>query len=120
MHFPKTRIHLDVRDAERSIAFYEALLAVGAERRGQRRAVFDLDSPPLVLVIDRHSQRSPEHRFELVVDDPRAIGATAIALRRAGVRLRLEDRGIQALDPDGNAWTVRLDPANAGRTVVPV
>jgi hypothetical protein len=36
------------------------------------------------------------------------VGDTAIALRRAGASLRLEDRGLEALDPDGNAWHIRL------------
>jgi hypothetical protein len=38
-------------------------------------------------------------------------------LRRAGVRLRLADEGIEAHDPDGNAWRVRFVPSSKGRAV---
>jgi hypothetical protein len=50
-------------------------------------------------------------RFALVVLKPEDIGYTAIALRRAKIRLRLEDAGIVTQDPDGNGWRVRFVPS---------
>ena len=56
--------------------------------------------------------------YSLVVNEPREVGHAAIALRRAGVPLRLQDEGIEARDPDGNAWRVRFVPSAKGRAVV--
>jgi hypothetical protein len=46
------------------------------------------------------------------------VGTAAIALRRAGVPLRIYDQGIEAKDPDGIPWRVRFVPSAAGRAVV--
>ncbi len=116
---PKKRILLGVTDTARSIVFYKALLGEGPASRSRRSAVFDLDSPPVVLTIElRVRVAAPEERYDLLVEDPRRVGHTAVALRRAGVKLRLADEGIEAVDPDGHAWRVRLAPAGAGRAVV--
>jgi len=56
-------------------------------------------------------------RFSLVVTQPQHVGHAAIALRRAGVQLRLEDQAIEAEDPDGNAWRVRFVESAPGRSV---
>ena len=115
----KFRIHLGVCDAGRSAAFYEALLGATPSRRDAMTAVFELDSPPLVLTVEQDPRAKPDvrSRFALFVDEPRLIGDVAIALRRAGVRLRLEDEGIETHDPDGNAWRVRFAPSTRGRSV---
>lgn len=151
MVLPKLHIHLGVCDAVRSTAFYEALLGATPACRDRTTAVFDLDSPPLILTVEQRSRaslatgsspatvgiaggsstrrpsggsrgcgRAPSaaSRFDLLLDEPRLIGDVAIALRRAGVRLRLEDEGIEAHDPDGNAWRVRFVPSTKGRAVL--
>lgn len=107
MLLPKTQIHLRVGDANRSVAFYEALLGTTA-RRSEGGAMFDLDLPPLVLIVQEPSGRIPPARFALLVGDPRRIGSTAVALRRAGIRLTLGNRGVSAVDPDGNEWRVHV------------
>lgn len=117
MILPKLHIHLGVGDAVRSTAFYEALLGATPACRDATTAVFDLDSPPLVLTVEQRTS-SPASHFALLLDEPRLIGDVAIALRRAGVRLRLEDEGIEAHDPDGNAWRVRFVPSTKGRAVL--
>jgi hypothetical protein len=87
-------------------------------------AVFEFDSPPLLLTLQQRPQASrhkvirPLPRFALVVNEPQQVGHAAIALRRAGIRLRLQDEGIEASDPDGNAWRVRCVPSANGRAVV--
>jgi catechol 2,3-dioxygenase-like lactoylglutathione lyase family enzyme len=136
MFLPKTHIHLGVEDAGESIAFYEALLGGPPIRRSDHVAVFEFDSPPLVLTLEsnpagvptqaapvppqraRRPRRSKAPQFALLVSEPQHVGTAAIALRRAGIRLRLEDQGIEAHDPDGNAWRVRLMPRAKGRSVV--
>jgi catechol 2,3-dioxygenase-like lactoylglutathione lyase family enzyme len=138
----KTRIHLKVVDTNRSSAFYEALLGAAPAVRSAHVAVFELDSPPLVLTLEEHPDalraRPPpprrtraargsedpgrddraDPRFALLVNEPRELGTAAIALRRAGVPLRLEDQAIEALDPDGNAWRIRFVPSTPDRAVV--
>jgi catechol 2,3-dioxygenase-like lactoylglutathione lyase family enzyme len=141
--FPsKTHIHLDVDDAVQSTAFYEALLGAPPARRSAGEAVFESDSPPLVLTLANRppSRRARARRaidvepprkrkrgragscanagFSLLVTEPSHVGTAAIALRRAGVPLRIYDQGIEAKDPDGNPWRVRFVPSAAGRAVV--
>jgi catechol 2,3-dioxygenase-like lactoylglutathione lyase family enzyme len=149
----KVHIRLLVGDEERSSAFYEALLGSRVSRRSDTHAVFELDSPPVVLTLEwpiESPRLSPDARdlpaertsrgagvggsarkvrgppaparrptaFMLVVNQPEHVGHAAIALRRAGVRLTLEDQGIEACDPDGNMWRVRFVPSATGRAVV--
>jgi len=140
MFLPKSHIHLDADDLARSAIFYEALLGSAPSRRSGSVAIFELDSPPLVLTLEQRQGRIQVRpgrragarrrredaglnllevpRFALVVSEPQQVGHAAIALRRAGVQLRLEDEGIEAKDPDGNAWRVRFVPSAGGRAVV--
>ena len=128
MYLSKTHIHLDVDDACQSATFYEALLGAPPARQSSVAAVFDFDSPPLVLTVEerghgKHARRAARAarqgsaRFSLVVTQPQHVGIAAIALRRAGVQLRLEDSAIEAEDPDGNAWQVRFVESAPGRFV---
>jgi catechol 2,3-dioxygenase-like lactoylglutathione lyase family enzyme len=124
MFLPKTHIHLDVDDAGESATFYEALLGAPPARRSDSAAVFVFDSPPLVLTLEsppkrRSARRRPSNEgFALLVTEPAHVGHAAIALRRAGVRLRVEDEGIEARDPDGTPWQVRFAPRVRGRSVI--
>jgi catechol-2,3-dioxygenase len=122
MFLSRTYIDLEVHDADRSATFYEALLGAPPAQRGDHMAVFEFDSPPLVLTLKRPRSASPSSRgrFALVVPQPEHVGNAAIALRRVGVRLRLEDQGIETSDPDGNAWRVRFVPSAKDRTVIPL
>lgn len=139
MVLPKLHIHLGVCDAVRSAEFYEALLGATPACRDATTAVFELDSPPLILTVEQGSaprastavrpgasraarparEGSATSQFDLLLGEPRLIGDVAIALRRAGVRLRLADEGIETHDPDGNAWRVRFVPSTKGRAVQP-
>jgi catechol 2,3-dioxygenase-like lactoylglutathione lyase family enzyme len=134
MWLPKTHIRLGVDNAAHSAVFYEALLGAPPAHRSENLAVFEFDSPPLILTVEecsparrskiRRSSRPqargapPEEpaplckqgKFALFVAEPNQVGDTAIRLRRAGIRLRVEDQGIEAHDPDGNAWRVRFVP----------
>jgi catechol 2,3-dioxygenase-like lactoylglutathione lyase family enzyme len=121
MLFAKTHIHFRVDDAILSAAFYEALLGAPPARRSVDTIVFESDSPPLILTVEKRSGRrgAAQHaKYALVVTAPQDIGHAAVALRRAGIRLRLEDQGIETHDPDGNAWHVRFEPSAPGRSVV--
>jgi catechol 2,3-dioxygenase-like lactoylglutathione lyase family enzyme len=142
MLLSKTIVVLRVEDASKSVVFYEALLGGPPARRSAQLAVFDFESPPLVLTVEecrrggRSAVRYPgaprasrSARDEacgmrahvpmaLVVAEPQQVGDAAIRLRRAGIRLRVQDEGIEAHDPDGNQWRVRFVPSSQGRSVV--
>jgi catechol 2,3-dioxygenase-like lactoylglutathione lyase family enzyme len=123
MFLEKKLVHLNVRDAGRSIAFYEALLGMAPVHSTPTTARFDLDSPPLVLVVaafdaNRKSASDKSAIFTLVVNEARHVGDAAIAMRRAGVPIRIEDHGIEVHDPDENTWCVRFEPSARGRAVV--
>jgi hypothetical protein len=123
MFSPKPRIELHVEDADRSADFYAALLQAKADRSQGLAAVFDVESPPLTLTLTPRTTGGPKRslaRFALVVTRPEDIGLAAIALRRAKVKLRLEDAGIVTQDPDGNGWRVRFVPSARAAAVLTV
>lgn len=123
MPLSKTHIALSVGDTGQSAAFYEALLGGPPLRRSAGLAVFELESPPLLLTVEdrplRRSKPRPPVSFVLAVAEPQHVGDAAIRLRRAGFRLRVEDRGIEAQDPDGNAWRVSFVSSAHGPAVMP-
>ena len=122
MPFPRTHIYLGVEDVEQSSYFYEALLGGPPASQDTGVRIFELDAPPLVLTLEnrRRAAAARPHGFALVVLDPEHVGKAAIALRRAGARLRLQDEGIEARDPDGNTWKIRFVPWAKARAVVPI
>jgi catechol 2,3-dioxygenase-like lactoylglutathione lyase family enzyme len=124
MFQPRTLIQLGVEDLPRSAAFYEALLNAKPAHASAAAVVFDIDAPPLSLTLQARDmgrragrKRPPPRRFEIVVPEPEQVGAAAVALRRAGARLRFLDRRIEATDPDGNVWRVLFEPRAAARSV---
>jgi catechol 2,3-dioxygenase-like lactoylglutathione lyase family enzyme len=131
----KTHIRLDVEEASESIAFYVALLGAPPTGQSGTSTVFALASSPVVLTVEarprpmegsdpskRPQREAPAHgartRFSFLVPEPQNVGDAAVRLRRAGVRLRIEDQGILVQDPDGNAWRVRFVPRTRGPTIV--
>jgi catechol 2,3-dioxygenase-like lactoylglutathione lyase family enzyme len=91
--------------------------------RRTRRARATVSAPQAVAPPARtrakygESSRSGE-TFALVVPEPEHIGKAAVALWRAGARMRLEDAGIETRDPDGNAWRVRFVPGAKEREIL--
>jgi catechol 2,3-dioxygenase-like lactoylglutathione lyase family enzyme len=122
MSYPRTHIYLGVEDIDQSALFYEALLGGPPASRNTGITVFEFDAPPLVLTIETHPHPAAlgPHGFAHDVPEPEHVGKAAIALRRAGARLRLQDEGIEVRDPDGNTWKVRFVPSAKGRTVVSI
>jgi catechol-2,3-dioxygenase len=122
MGSPRTHIYLGVEDNDQSALFYEALLGGPPASRNSGITVFEFEAPPLVLTLETHPHPGAlgHTRYALVVPEPEHVGRAAVALRRAGARLRLQDEGIEACDPDGNTWKVRFVPFAKGRSVVPI
>ncbi|HEX4446220.1 MAG TPA: VOC family protein [Polyangiaceae bacterium] len=127
MYSPRTLIHLGVDDIQKSAAFYEALLGAPPLSRATGVAVFEMDAPALVLTLETWTRATRAlarkhpgvRQFAMVVPRPEQVGTAAIALRRAGAQLRLLDRRIEAVDPDGNGWGVRFEPLATERSVIP-
>jgi catechol-2,3-dioxygenase len=121
----RTEIQLGVSDVRRSATFYAALFGATPLVDLESRVVFDLDAPPLVLTLEclPSARRRPDargadrRRFAVLVPRPELVGKAAVALWRSGAKLRLLDEGIEARDPDGNGWRVRLDPREPERAV---
>ncbi|HLK36074.1 MAG TPA: VOC family protein [Polyangiaceae bacterium] len=141
MDLARTHILLGVDDAGRATAFYEALLGAPPAIREEGVTIFESDAPPLVLTLQKRATRTAgagrnrtpaprgaqrgamppaRERFALVVPEPEHVGKAAVALWRAGAPLRLKDQGIEAEDPDGNAWQVRFVPYAKARAVIAV
>jgi catechol-2,3-dioxygenase len=119
----RARIELQVRDADRSAAFYSALLRSDPTHRDPDGAVFELESPPLALTLRRipRARKAPGILcFAIVVLQPQHVGRAAIALRKAGIALQLQDGGIMTHDPDGNGWSVRFVPMAPEPAVIPL
>ena|GEM_PF-3443883 len=134
MNLPRTHIRLGIEDSIRSTAFYEALFGGPPASRNANVIVFEFDEPALLLVLEtrpadgalrgrvgnvthRGRRREPARsipptkgRYALVVPEPEHVGKAAVALWRAGAPLRLQDQGIETIDPDGNSWKVRFVP----------
>jgi catechol 2,3-dioxygenase-like lactoylglutathione lyase family enzyme len=134
VNLPRTHIRLGIDDSIRSAAFYEALFGGPPASRNANVIVFEFDEPALLLVLEtrpakgaprgrpesaarRGRRREPARpisagkgRYALVVPEPEHVGKAAVALWRAGAPLRLQDQGIETIDPDGNSWKVRFVP----------
>ncbi len=137
MTLPRTHIRLGVDDSTRSTAFYEALFGAPPASRNANIIVFELEEPALLLVLETRPRKGEPRarveslprrgrrrqaprpiapiaashaRYALVVPQPEHVGKAAVALWRAGAPLRLQDQGIETIDPDGNSWKVRFVP----------
>jgi catechol 2,3-dioxygenase-like lactoylglutathione lyase family enzyme len=148
VNLPRTHIRLGVDDSARSTAFYEALFGGPPASRNTNVIVFEFEEPALLLVLEsrptkgvpqtrpkragRHDARrkgphsvptghsTTQARYALVVPDPEDVGKAAVALWRAGAPLRLQDQGIETIDPDGNSWKVRFVPFTKRPAVITV
>ena len=113
-------LHLGVADVRRSAIFYEAFLGRSPRLRERAMVVFELADPLLLLTILAHPD--PEALkpacYALDVPRPQHVGAVAVALRRIGARLRLQDSGIEVCDPDGNLWKIRFAPREREMAIV--
>jgi hypothetical protein len=134
VNVPRTHIRLGIDDSIRSAAFYEALFGGPPASRNANVVVFEFDEPALLLVLETRPASGPPRdrvasaarrgrrrqaplaisathgRYALVVPEPEHVGKAAVALWRAGAPLRLQDQGIETIDPDGNSWKVRFVP----------
>ncbi len=115
---PKTHVSLNVRDIERSVAFYEAFFGVAAHKRRPGYANFDLARPPLKLALQEHPPAEGVGALShlgVQVGTTQEVNAARERLEASG--LVSFDEGdtvccyarqdkVWATDPDGNGWEV--------------
>jgi catechol 2,3-dioxygenase-like lactoylglutathione lyase family enzyme len=93
--------------------------AVRRTRRARASRPAGLPAAPQARARAKQGEFSlAEEGFALVVPEPEHIGLAAVALWRAGARMRLEDAGLETRDPDGNAWRVRFVPGAKERAIL--
>lgn len=114
----KTHVSLNVRDIERSVAFYQAFFGVPAHKRRPGYANFDVARPPLKLALQEHAPQAGVGTLShlgVQVGTAEEVQATRERLEASG--LVSFDEGdtvccyarqdkVWATDPDGNGWEV--------------
>lgn len=119
VQFPTpTRVHigLAVRNVERAIPFYRALLGQEPTKERPGYAKFEVLDPPLNLSLNEHAQASasptPQH-FGIQVQQHATIDAIARRMNTAGFGDQAEQQvtccyAVQdkrwVADPDGHQW----------------
>jgi catechol 2,3-dioxygenase-like lactoylglutathione lyase family enzyme len=116
-----SRIHLGlaVKDLERSVAFYRALLGQEPTKRRPHYAKFEVAEPPLNLALNAvpgpTGPNNPVAHFGIQVKTTEAVGRFDQRLNQAGHPTRAEENvsccyavqnKVWAADPDGNKWEV--------------
>lgn len=118
----RSRVHvgLEVRDLEKSIAFYRALFATDPSKTRPGYAKFEPRDPPVNLSLVEGSgpdAKRPQGAFHygVQVKSVQDVERAADRLRVAGVPIRLEEEStccyaVQtkawARDADGNPWEI--------------
>ena len=125
----QTRVHvnLNVRDLDRSIAFYTRLFGTGPSKVRPDYVNWRLDEPALHLALVAQpgfeKQAGGEH-FGIELFETEALAAWRERAQSAGVSLRIEEQVTccyavadkwWAADPDGNEWEFWVRSAEAER-----
>lgn len=117
---PKTHVSLNVRDIERSVAFYEAFFGMAAHKRRPGYANFDVAAPPLKLALQEFTPAEGTGALShlgIQVGTSEEVQAARERLLVSG--LATFDEGdttccyarqdkVWATDPDGNGWEVYI------------
>lgn len=114
----KTHLSLNVRDLEKSIAFYRAFFGVEPHKFRHGYANFDIASPPLKLALNAYTGdfgRSSLNHLGILVDSPKEVEEAKSRLEASGL-VELAEENVECCyakqdkvwvrDPDGNAWEV--------------
>ena len=113
-------VHLKVRDVDRSVEFYSAILGLDVVERPGRFAFLSFGEKHHDLALQEVAPDAPEpgpgvglYHAAFEVADAEALAATYRRLRERGVAVSPVDHGIsEALyfdDPDGNGLEVYRD-----------
>ena len=113
----KTHLSLNVKDVERSAAWYEAFFGVATHKRRPGYANFDLEMPPLKLALQEHESAAGGalNHLGILVPSTELVNEAKERLEKAGLVTFSEENvnccyarqdKIWVRDPDGNAWEV--------------
>jgi catechol 2,3-dioxygenase-like lactoylglutathione lyase family enzyme len=115
---PLVHISLNVRDAERSRAFYEAFFGMPAHKQRPGYANFALQSPPLKFALNEYPEGAAKgalnhlgfqvgsvEEVEAAKERLVAAGLATFDERDATCCFAKQDK-VWAHDPDGNAWEI--------------
>lgn len=115
---PLVHISLNVRDVERSRAFYEAFFGVPAHKQRPGYANFALQSPPLKFALNEYPEgveKGVLNHLGFQAGSAEEVEATKERLIAAGLAtfderdttccFAKQDK-VWAHDPDGNAWEI--------------
>ena len=113
----KTHLSLNVKDVERSAAWYETFFGVPTHKRRPGYANFDLETPALKLALQQHEAGSGGalNHLGIVVPSTAEVNAAKERLEKAGLVTFSEENvnccyarqdKIWVRDPDGNPWEV--------------
>ncbi len=123
----KTRVHvnLNVRDLDRSVAFYRTLFGAEPSKTRADYANFRLDSPALHLALVHKPDHQPiasEQHFGVELFEDGELEGWRERVEAAGVSTRIEEavtccyavaNKFWAQDPDGNEWEFWVRHADA-------
>ena len=113
----KTHLNLGVRDLDRSVWFYRALLNCEPAKQFADYALFITEDPGVELALDRNARVkvAESAHYGLVVDTTEAVETAIARLESAGLQLDIEreetccyakQTKAWASDPDGRRWEV--------------
>lgn len=119
----KPHISLNVSNIDASVAFYAKAFGVAPVKRRPGYAKFDLQAPPLNLVMQEAPRTGVNaSHFGVQVADRADVLAARTRFDAAGLRTSVEDDvtccyavqdKVWIEDPDGNAWEVFVVKADA-------
>jgi catechol 2,3-dioxygenase-like lactoylglutathione lyase family enzyme len=112
----RTHISLDVKDVDRSVDFYAALLDAKPAKHYDDYALFITDDPAMELALDRAVK--PEvgsNHFGLAVESPESVQTAHDRMGKAGFGVTKASQGVCCYarqhkfwtsDPEGRPWEV--------------
>jgi catechol 2,3-dioxygenase-like lactoylglutathione lyase family enzyme len=113
----KAHVAINVRDVERSVAFYRKMFGLEPSKHRPKYAKFDVEEPPLNLTLNERPFTDSGALFHLGIQVETTEDVLAMRARwtEAGLETReemqivcgyaLQDKSWIA-DPDGNEWEV--------------
>jgi catechol-2,3-dioxygenase len=109
--FTKPHVHLNVKDRDSSIAFYERLFGIAPLRTRPDGATFDASDPPLFLVVEVAPRTGINvAHFGILVETTEELEQARVALIERGLSPAQRGAKLWLDDPDDNGWEILVKP----------